>query len=299
MTLEEYSRQFGMASDRRLVETIDRPTENDPLAVEAARAELLRRKLSEEEIAGLRVELAEEGKRGQRVQKKVAAAKRTIASASGNAQEILIDSGRMAPERRLTLWLITALGFCWLYTLPQLRWLPMLFYYPSNLGLDELEAFLPIIWLPAAMTLLWKRRRSGWFLGALFAAYLFGLAFGSLAANVKWTWEQHRAAADASSFTDLGNDIGVLDPSLANPDTLPSGAAPIIITRLDGSDLFEDYYNVPDWDQLVLGFLFALGLLLLFLRQKVTGLYLIGTREKWISALPIIALMCLRAWAKS
>ena len=187
MTLDEFARQFATASDRRLIETVDHPAENHPLAVEAALTELARRNLDEERSSAIRDELSSERRRYRRVQEQIDMAKSRVAAAAVNAHEIFIDTGRMAPQRRLIIWLMLVLGLSWIGSLPALRWIPYFLNYPADLGFDELEMFLPVIWIPTAMVLLWKGKRAGWFLGAMFACYLFGMALGSLAANLAFS----------------------------------------------------------------------------------------------------------------
>ena len=80
-------------------------------------------------------------------------------------------------------------------------------------------------------------------------------------------------------------------------DTLASGELITYTNELDNLDPLVEHYDGPNWNLLASWFIFGLGIMMLFLKRTVTELYSISTREKMWTALPVISLMCLRAWS--
>lgn len=170
MILEDYARQFATASVRRLVLTIDRPEENDPLAVQAALLELERRRLPEVDVAAIRAELAAERDRSAAQKAKVERAGRYAREAVTEARNTFIVHPE-APKQEIRqvriLLVVIAVALC--AVLPRYVELPHVF--ASRMDRSIVEYVLPLLLLPAALALLWERHRAGWFLGAAFTTF--------------------------------------------------------------------------------------------------------------------------------
>ncbi|HEX2616895.1 MAG TPA: hypothetical protein VHL57_05085 [Flavobacteriales bacterium] len=170
MTREDYAKQFATASVRRLIETIDRPDENDPLAVEMASAELDRRQVPQEEVAAVRAELHAAAQRVATRKANVKEAGRRVSDAVTEARDtFIVHSDTAKQDRRQVRILLVVLAVMWSAVIPRyadlfrMRWIGM--------DASVVEHILPLILLPLALFLVWKRKRAGWFLGAGIALY--------------------------------------------------------------------------------------------------------------------------------
>ena len=111
MSIEEYAEQFITSSDRRLIDTIDHPTDSDPNAVAAAQQELERRGLSEAQLTEIRSELdGKEKIRSNRNTKLDLLAQQTTATAKELGQTFIVDPDQSRMERRQLRIMMIALG---------------------------------------------------------------------------------------------------------------------------------------------------------------------------------------------
>lgn len=183
MTTEEYASLFATASDRRLIDTIDHPHESDPLAVEAAKREFLKRGLDEATVSGLRAErTAIETKQAMRKAQADTLVQRVGSEAAEIAQTFIGEADPTKADKRHVRVLIIAMLVVLIAIAP--RFLELQFIAEYGLDWSMVEHFLPLILLPLTIVLLWKRRRAGWFLGAATTAYIF---IGT-AASGYWSW---------------------------------------------------------------------------------------------------------------
>lgn len=172
MTVEEYASLFANASDRRLVDTIDHPYESDPLAVDAAKQELFRRRISDARLAELRSEsTANEAREAQRKAKVETMIHHVAATAIEAQRTFITDPDPIRTDKRLVRILMIAIGVMLLAISG--RYLELVSIAEYGLDWSMVEYFLPLILLPFTIVLLWKRHRAGWFLGAAVTAFSF------------------------------------------------------------------------------------------------------------------------------
>ena len=170
MSIEEYAEQFITSSDRRLIDTIDHPTDSDPNAVAAAQQELERRGLSEAQLTEIRSELdGKEKIRSNRNTKLDLLAQQTTATAKELGQTFIVDPDQSRMERRQLRIMMIALGVMLIPITP--RYLELPYMLDGRLDLSVVDYCFPLFLLPVAILLLWKKNRVGWFLGAAMSAY--------------------------------------------------------------------------------------------------------------------------------
>jgi|GEM_PF-5864406 len=182
MTSEEYARHFANVPHRVLLELVDDPDDNDPVAVQAARAELLKRHLPEEELASLRAERFVKEEIGRkRVEKadRVKAKAQAVLSEVGNT--IMADPLDHRAEVRAWWFMMIVIGIMLFASAPrflELRWIAEMRY-----SLYTVEQYLPLLILPTTLVLLWKKRRAGWFLGTAMTTWSLALTVISVYEN--------------------------------------------------------------------------------------------------------------------
>ena len=175
VTTEEYERYYLYLSDARLVHLIDHPTEIAPLALDAARRELVRRGMTVEQMQVYRdMHLRVETERARTVQRNMRAKDRLV-DAGGAVYDLLVSPEAPRTDHRQFQILTLALAMPFLVLLPRISAVGWMSEY--DLDPDAFMYFLPLAWLPSSMFLLWKRTPAGWFMGA---AYVMYTALGSL-----------------------------------------------------------------------------------------------------------------------
>lgn len=165
-----YASIFAAVSDRKLIETIDHPEDCEPAAVEAARIELSRRGLSEEEILTIRTERSQKDRVRHEAKAKL---DRLSADAKATVEQVhstfVLPTDEAPSEIRHRNFMLFAIAAKWLSVAPRcldLSWLLEGVYDGSTF-----DHFLPLLILPVALYLIWRRRRAGWFLGAAATTY--------------------------------------------------------------------------------------------------------------------------------
>lgn len=205
VTTEEYERYYLYLSDARLVHLIDRPTEIAPLALDAARRELVRRGMTVEQMQVYRdMHLRVETERARTVQRNMRAKDRLV-DAGGAVYDLLVSPEAPRTDHRQFQILTLALAMPFLVLLPRISSIGWISEYGMDAGV--FMYFLPLVWLPCSMFLLWKRTPAGWFMGA---AYTTWTAFGSLCAI--WLTDVHLGEGpsilgDLFPETDLGTAL--------------------------------------------------------------------------------------------
>lgn len=179
----DYTSLFRSVSDRRLIDTIDQPSDWADDAVKAARVELARRGLSEDEINELRGErrMKENARRDRQVKldRLAADAKATMGELH---ESLVVPSDRMPSDIRQRMFMLIPIAFMWLAVMPRYLHLPWLL--DGDFDISTLEHFLPLFLLPLTLYLIWQSRRAGWFLGA--AITIYSLTVGAIMAAMDW-----------------------------------------------------------------------------------------------------------------
>lgn len=192
MSSEEYARHFTNVPERVLLELVDDPADNDPVAVQAAQDELLKRDLSEAELAALRAERSVKEERGRKRGEKVGQVKiKAQAVLSELGHTIMADPSPERNDARALRIMIIVIGIMLLavsHRFFDLRWL-----VAGDLRFSTVEYFLPLVILPITFVLLWKKNRTGWFISAAVTAWTFAQALLSGYLN----WDLQPSGIDA------------------------------------------------------------------------------------------------------
>ena len=168
--------RFATLSDRKLIETIDHPEDCEPAAVEAARIELSRRGLSEEEILVIRAEISQKDRVRHEAKAKL---DRLSADAKATVEQVhrtfVLPSDEAPSEIRQRNFMLFAIAAKWLSVAP--RYLDLSWLLEGGYDGSTIDYFLPLLLLPVALYLIWRRRRAGWFQGAAVTTYSIVGAF--------------------------------------------------------------------------------------------------------------------------
>jgi hypothetical protein len=199
--MNQFSERYKTLTTPELLKVIDTPGDYQALAVEAAGMELANRGLTEQEIADARAEnesLALE-KQSQKEKSKIFENKVKDIGASFVETIGPVQSAPQSASRIIAIVsILLALRFLFqLYNnFGFIKYLVT--YKEAHLGMQVLSYFLPIMLVPVAGLLLWKRKVLGWLLSsALFIFSVLG-AFISLCFAVK----EHFKYADLANNTD-------------------------------------------------------------------------------------------------
>lgn len=159
LTTEEYERYYLDLSDARLVHLIDHPTDIEPVALDAARRELVRRGMTGEQLQVYRdMHLRVETERARTAQRNMRAKDRLV-DAGGAVYDLLVSPEAPRTDHRQFQILTLALAMPFLVLLPRISSIGWISEYGMDAG--AFMYFLPLVWLPCSMFLLWKRTSAG------------------------------------------------------------------------------------------------------------------------------------------
>jgi hypothetical protein len=202
-TTDHFSDYYKTITHTELLAILDNPADYQPAAIEAAKAELERRQLSEADILEARQPMKEKQLRKEAEREKLKAVEEKIKAAGTSFFDTINPLQQEIPSAEKMIRL-TTLVFAGLFLyevfsnfqlhLSNLKDLPR---YPYELGVT----FFFLLLLPVALFFLWKRKPLGWI---LLIAYLCFSIMGTL-------WLLFMA------YTHRSSGYGILDIYLPTP----------------------------------------------------------------------------------
>lgn len=169
-----YKEKFNKYSTVELLRIIDNSDDYQPQAVETARDLLANRQLSEEEIKIAKEEIEASTKDSLRKEKK----KKQLEEDFKKIWESIVENINPIQNKPLTgekTIKIIAIIFSGLFLIQLYKEFGMLCFIFSNSAavwdLSMVFYFIPLIALPTAIILFYKRKKTGWFIMAIFAIY--------------------------------------------------------------------------------------------------------------------------------
>ncbi|MBI1227469.1 MAG: hypothetical protein GC192_19715 [Bacteroidetes bacterium] len=243
--MNDFQQKYKSYDTRKLLKILEEAENYQPEAVEAAKFELANREISKADIQSVKNEVSIERFRIEERQKHLQKAEDKAKAIGANLLENIspIQKEPFSADKKLNI-IVVVFGIWAVYQLAQgLGILP--FSFRSSYGrwdTDPISYFLPLIVLPVALFLFWKRNNVGWM---MFCAYLVYNIINALAMlSLAWRWNRHEEISDNTPgyiHIDFHNrDI------FAGPDPMTFLSALIVfggtlwvISRSDSRNLFE------------------------------------------------------------
>lgn len=172
--MTEFTELYQKLSNSELLEIIAESEKYNPIAVETAKTEIESRKLTENELNQAKSKIAEKENAKKREIEKRKEREEKIKKSTSTLFDTInpIQNGIQTPEKiiRLTILIFGCLAIYRLYK--ELVMFQIIFHEGiSDWDLSMLEYFFPIIILPIAVILYWKRNKIGWILLSIFLTY--------------------------------------------------------------------------------------------------------------------------------
>ncbi|WP_044400173.1 hypothetical protein [Lacinutrix sp. Hel_I_90] len=172
--MTEFTELYQKLSNSELLKIISESEKYNPIAVETAKTEIASRQLTEQELNQAKAKITEkENAKKREIEKRKEFEKKIGKNASTLFDTINpIQNGIQTPEKiiRLTILIFGGLAIYRLYQ--QLGMFQIIFHEGiSDWDLSMIEYFFPIIILPIAVILYWKRNKIGWILLSIFLTY--------------------------------------------------------------------------------------------------------------------------------
>ena len=169
----DFSEFYKSISNTELLSILDNPGDYQPLAVEAAKNELLRRQLSETEIKEAREQIIAKQIQKEKQREKVKAIEHKVKTTGYTLIDTLnpIQTGIPSTEKIIRL-IVIVFGGLFLYQLIKDFKVHVIFIkHIPGFPIESILYFAPLILLPIAIFTFWKKFRIGWFLLAIFLAF--------------------------------------------------------------------------------------------------------------------------------
>jgi len=158
----------------KLLDVVDNPGEYQPLAVETARLELDKRQLSAEQLESAKTIQAERKNHNTDKEKKAKEVEEKLKSVGASLGDILDPIQTESPTADKLIKLISLfLGGLFLYNLYNDFGMVtfMLTSTDAEWDFSMVLYFLPLLILPSASLLMWRKKKAGWILATLFFSY--------------------------------------------------------------------------------------------------------------------------------
>ena len=187
-TPNNFSENYKTFSTPELLDILANQEDYQPLAVEAARAELASRNLSEQDIKNAKQTLEDKRVKIEKDKEKIKAVETKIKSAGNNLIDTInpIQSGVSSPVKTIRL-IVIVFGGIFLYHL--LKDYKMHLAYLKDFSRFPFESsmyFLPLLLLLVSIFLFWKRTKAGWILLTIFITFSAVSAGWGLFQTLTW-----------------------------------------------------------------------------------------------------------------
>jgi len=172
--MTEFTERYKKLSNFELLEIVSNSSKYQSIAVETAKQEIANRNLSEEDLAKVKLEIKsnqlEKRKQIEKRNQKEDKIKQNIYSFFDLINPI--QNGIQTPEKVIRLIILIFAGISIYKIFTEFG---MIYFILTNgetkWDLSIIEYFLPLIILPLAVILFWKRKKIGWILLSLFLTY--------------------------------------------------------------------------------------------------------------------------------
>jgi len=169
----DFSEFYKSISNTELLNILDNPGDYQPLAVEAAKNELLKRQLSETEIKEAREQIIAKQIQKEKQREKVKAIEDKVKATGYSLLDTLnpIQTGIPSTEKIIRL-IVIVFGALFLYQLIKDFKIHEIYIKDiPRFPFDSILYLAPLLLLPVAIFTFWKKIRIGWFLLAIFLVF--------------------------------------------------------------------------------------------------------------------------------
>ncbi len=162
--INPYSQRFRDLSNSELLEALDRPDDYQPLAVEAARLELDRRNLTEQELLDARSIIQAQNDQKATKQQQAENRKDLAATTASSVTRglLVLRDGPSTPAREINF-ISLVLGIAAIYDIyKQAGYISFLLRESGAIRIADYLPIVPAVVLPISVYLFWRQRRIGW-----------------------------------------------------------------------------------------------------------------------------------------
>ena len=172
--MNQFSERYRNISNADLFRVIENQTDYQPEAIEAAKNELNQRKLTDQDLTAVKVEMKAEQQEKEEYRKKRIEVERKVKNLGASALDTITPIQRSATTPEKIIRLITIV----FGLIAILKWYDqfglasfMLSEISSGWDSSMVEYFLPLLLLPIAVVFFWLRRKIGWILMTTYLTY--------------------------------------------------------------------------------------------------------------------------------
>ena len=209
--MNKFTETYKSFSNHKLLKIIEEAQSYNPEAIEAAKAELAKREVSQDEIRSAKDEILAKNLKIERRQQKI---KTTRNKAKIVSSEILdtinsIETESLSTARKINM-IVIFFGLWSILTIFRELYFVKFLFTDMNFGEWDFSAFaviLPLILMPLTTLLFWRRCHIGWILVSVFLIYGIGSAIGGFILD--WRWYH----MEPNSLGNLQNEINEILPS--------------------------------------------------------------------------------------
>lgn len=202
----EFAEKFSTFSNTDLLNIVSNPDRYQEKAVSTAKEILARRNLSEEEMriaedeleAGQLKQLQKE-ERKREMEQKVKSLGHTIAETINPLSKEALSTGKIIKTVSIIYFIL-----CLFDLYNELDMIQFMFSdSTARWDLATVDSFLPLLILPTAAFLFYKRKKIGWLLLQIFLSYALLSGIASVFFAIKWNWPIYSLLFSILLFTGL------------------------------------------------------------------------------------------------
>ncbi|MCB9195067.1 MAG: hypothetical protein H6600_09415 [Flavobacteriales bacterium] len=231
--MNEFIERYKTYSNSDLLKVIEKQSDYQAKAVEAAKSEIQERNLSDQEFQEAKNVLKNEREERKKLNDKKALIEQKVKAIGSTFFDTINPIQKSAPSAEKLIRLITIV----FGLIPIVRWYNEFGLITSILTDDKggwdlsiVEYFLPLILLPAAIILFWLRKKSGWI---LMASYLTYSTISTIGLTIM-TWNMQ-----PSRIASIDNLFPQTSPITLMMTALFFGGTLWILTKKEIKELYE------------------------------------------------------------
>ena len=172
--MNPFTERYKTLSNADLLKVTDNPSDYQPMAIEAAESALNQRQLTAAELEKAKAENQVKKQEKQEQTDKKIAFENKIKDIGSSIADVINPIQRTPPSaNRVIAILSIVFGVLFLYQVyNQFGFIKyMLTYKDAKWGFEMILYFLPLILLPLATFLFWRRKKTGWILFSIFFTF--------------------------------------------------------------------------------------------------------------------------------
>ncbi len=185
MEINDFTEYYSTISNAELLDILDNPRGYQPIAIEAAKKEFVKRQLSEEDIKEAKEPMINDRMQKEKQKKKLNAIEEKVKATGNTLIETLnpIQSGITSTEKIIRL-VVIVFSARYLYeVITEFRYIIITAEDSYHSPLITSLGLLPFILLPVAVFTFWKRKSIGWVLLTIYLTIIATSVFWQMVSS--------------------------------------------------------------------------------------------------------------------